>query len=184
MVMTKIRVSVSPDTFIISKDYNIEYRLDYRWLIMPFSPAALTSEIRPKEDIKSSTVSPIFHESKYSSNLQSWMAIISSPPHYPMKMAPYILNCYDTFRPNVKLIRIQIKGYKFNGGLRLDSVGWNGGTLLPFDNGSHKLCPASLRVETIMSASCFKSDQVRLALLVESISFFKDFLDTDITLVV
>ena len=29
-VRDQMRVTVSPDTFIISKDYNIEYRLDYR----------------------------------------------------------------------------------------------------------------------------------------------------------
>ena len=64
-------------------------------LVVPFAPATLTREIRPVEDITSSTV-PLFHESKYSSNLQSWMAIISSPPHYPMK-----INCYHTFRREV-----------------------------------------------------------------------------------
>jgi hypothetical protein len=29
-VRAQIRVTVSPDTFIISKEYNIEYGLDYR----------------------------------------------------------------------------------------------------------------------------------------------------------
>ena len=79
-----------------------------------FSPVTLTRENRPEEGIKSSTVSPLFHESKYSTNLQSWMVIISSPPHYPMK-----INCYDTFRPDLKSIHIQIKRYKFDSAFRL-----------------------------------------------------------------
>ena len=35
-------------------------------LVVPFAPATLTRKIRPEEDIKSATVSPLFHESKFS----------------------------------------------------------------------------------------------------------------------
>ena len=44
--------------------------------------------------------------------------------------------------------------------------------LVKLDNGSYKFCPASFSVETTMFAPCFKSDQVRFSLLVESIKFF------------
>ena len=67
----------------------------------------------------SNKISSVFRPSKFSSISQSWMAIISPPPHDIMKMAPYIFNCYDIFRPDLKSIHIQIKGYKFNSANRL-----------------------------------------------------------------
>jgi len=61
----------------------------------------------------------------------------------------------------------------YNGELNGETVGWNGGILFPWGKGSYILWPTSFSVDTMMFASCFKSDQLRLALLVESINFLK-----------